>query len=64
MKKMGFEVIHCGTDSIMVNSNSQEMQTAYQIGNKIKAEINKQYRLQELEIDGLKVELLFEIRSS
>lgn len=37
----------------MINSNSQEIQKVYQIGQKIKAEINKQYRLLELEIDGI-----------
>lgn len=50
---MGFDVIYGDTDSIMINSNSQEVQKVYQIGQKIKAEINKQYRLLELEIDGI-----------
>ncbi|ODN03191.1 DNA polymerase alpha catalytic subunit [Orchesella cincta] len=53
VEKMGFEVIYGDTDSLMINSNSQEIQKVYQIGNKIKSEINKQYKLLELEIDGI-----------
>ncbi|CAL8118832.1 unnamed protein product [Orchesella dallaii] len=53
VEKMGFEVIYGDTDSLMINSNSQEIQKVYQIGNKIKSEINRQYKLLELEIDGI-----------
>lgn len=53
VEKLGFEVIYGDTDSIMINSNSQDVQKVYQIGNKIKGEINRQYRLLELEIDGI-----------
>lgn len=53
MEKMGFEVIYGDTDSIMINSNSQDVNSVYEIGRKIKTEINKQYKLLELEIDGI-----------
>jgi DNA polymerase alpha subunit A len=53
VEKMGFEVIYGDTDSLMINTNTQEIQKVYQIGNKIKTEVNKMYRLLELEIDGV-----------
>ena len=53
VEKMGFEVIYGDTDSIMINSNTQDIQKVYQIGNKIKTEINKMYKLLELEVDGI-----------
>lgn len=37
----------------MINTNSQEIQVVYKIGNKIKQEVNRMYRLLELEIDGV-----------
>lgn len=53
VEKMGYDVIYGDTDSIMINSNSHDVQKVYEIGQKIKAEINKQYKLLELEIDGI-----------
>ena len=53
VEKMGFEVIYGDTDSLMINTHSQDISTVYQIGNKIKNEINRTYKLLELEIDGV-----------
>lgn len=53
VEKLGFEVIYGDTDSIMINSCTTDVQKVYQIGNKIKSEINRMYRLLELEIDGI-----------
>jgi DNA polymerase alpha subunit A len=53
VEQMGYEVIYGDTDSLMINSNTQDIQKVYQIGNSIKAEINKMYKLLELEIDGV-----------
>jgi DNA polymerase alpha subunit A len=53
VEKMGFEVIYGDTDSLMINTNTQEIQRVYQIGNKIRTEINRMYKLLELEIDGV-----------
>ncbi|CAG7823867.1 unnamed protein product [Allacma fusca] len=53
VEKMGFEVIYGDTDSLMINSHTQDIQQVFQIGNKIKSEINRTYRLLELEIDGV-----------
>jgi DNA polymerase alpha subunit A len=50
---MGFEVIYGDTDSLMINTNSKEIEIVYKIGNQIKLEINRMYRLLELEIDGV-----------
>lgn len=53
VEKLGFEVIYGDTDSLMINTNTQEIQKVYQIGNKIRTEINRMYKLLELEIDGV-----------
>jgi len=50
---MGFEVIYGDTDSLMINSNTKEVQKVFAIGNTIKTEVNKMYKLLELEIDGI-----------
>lgn len=50
---MGHDVIYGDTDSLMINSNTKEIQKVFTIGNTIKSEINKMYRLLELEIDGV-----------
>ena len=50
--KMGLEVVYGDTDSIMINSNSDDYRTVMQLGNKIKKEINKHYKLLEIDIDG------------
>ena len=56
--KMGLEVVYGDTDSIMINSNSDDYRTVMQLGNKIKKEINKHYKLLEIDIDGAYQSLL------
>ena len=41
------------TDSIMVNSNTDQLGEAIATGNKIKTLINKNYKYLEIEIDGI-----------
>ncbi|GFU23948.1 DNA polymerase alpha catalytic subunit [Nephila pilipes] len=53
VEKMGLDVIYGDTDSIMINTNQTEMDEVMQLGNKVKAEINKLFRLLEIDIDGV-----------
>ncbi|XP_067948026.1 DNA polymerase alpha catalytic subunit-like [Watersipora subatra] len=53
VEKMGLEVIYGDTDSIMINSNSNDFEEVYKLGNKVKSEVNKTYRLLEIDIDGV-----------
>nr|CAB3264997.1 DNA polymerase alpha catalytic subunit [Phallusia mammillata] len=57
-QKMGLEVIYGDTDSIMINTNSTDMDLAFKLGNQVKAEVNKLYRLLEIDIDGVYKSLL------
>merc|ERR1712179_568173 len=50
---MNLDVIYGDTDSIMVNSNSTVLDEVYKLGNKIKNEVNKLYKLLEIDIDGV-----------
>nr|XP_039249931.1 DNA polymerase alpha catalytic subunit-like [Styela clava] len=52
-QKMGLEVIYGDTDSIMINTNSKDMDQVFKLGNQVKAEVNKLYRLLEIDIDGV-----------
>ena len=53
VEKMNLEVIYGDTDSIMINSNSLDYADVFKLGAKIKAEVNKMYKLLELEVDGV-----------
>jgi len=50
---LGLDVIYGDTDSIMINTNSEDVKEVRKIGAKVKAEVNKLYRLVEIEIDGI-----------
>ena len=50
---MGLDVVYGDTDSIFVHTGKSELQDAYNIGNQIKRESNRRFRLLELEIDGV-----------
>ena len=58
VESMGLEVVYGDTDSIMINSNTTDYAKTMQIGNKVKQEINKHYRLLEIDIDGAYKSLL------
>nr|XP_002123526.4 DNA polymerase alpha catalytic subunit [Ciona intestinalis] len=58
VEKMGLEVIYGDTDSIMINTNSTDLDNAFKLGNQVKSEVNKLYRLLEIDIDGVYKSLL------
>ncbi|XP_074657943.1 DNA polymerase alpha catalytic subunit-like [Tubulanus polymorphus] len=53
VEKMNLDVIYGDTDSIMVNSNCTDIEQVYRLGNKIKSEVNRLYKLLEIDIDGI-----------
>ncbi|XP_045609445.1 DNA polymerase alpha catalytic subunit [Procambarus clarkii] len=53
VQKMNFDVIYGDTDSIMINSNCTDYDQVFKLGHKIKSEVNKLYKLLELEVDGV-----------
>ncbi|KAK3094405.1 hypothetical protein FSP39_001308, partial [Pinctada imbricata] len=53
VQAMNLDVIYGDTDSIMINTNSTDIDTVFKLGNKVKAEVNKLYRLLEIDIDGV-----------
>ncbi|EFJ41338.1 hypothetical protein VOLCADRAFT_107737 [Volvox carteri f. nagariensis] len=50
---IGAEVIYGDTDSIMVATHSDSVEEARELGAKIKKEVNKRYKLLEIELDGI-----------
>ncbi|XP_032534928.1 DNA polymerase alpha catalytic subunit isoform X2 [Chiroxiphia lanceolata] len=58
VQKMNLEVIYGDTDSIMINTNSTNLDEVFKLGNKIKSEVNKLYKLLEIDIDGIFKSLL------
>lgn len=50
---LGMDVIYGDTDSIMINTNSNNLQEVMSVGNAVKKEVNKRYKLLEIEIDGV-----------
>uniref|UniRef100_A0A2K5TTL9 DNA polymerase n=1 Tax=Macaca fascicularis TaxID=9541 RepID=A0A2K5TTL9_MACFA len=57
VQKMNLEVIYGDTDSIMINTNSTNLEEVFKLGNK-KSEVNKLYKLLEIDIDGIFKSLL------
>ncbi|XP_078513931.1 DNA polymerase alpha catalytic subunit [Lissotriton helveticus] len=57
-QKMNLEVIYGDTDSIMINTNSTNLEEVFKLGNKVKSEVNKLYKQLELDIDGVFKSLL------
>ncbi|XP_062567518.1 DNA polymerase alpha catalytic subunit-like [Saccostrea cucullata] len=53
VESMNLEVIYGDTDSIMINTNCTDLDMVYKVGNKVKSEVNKLYRLLEIDIDGV-----------
>jgi DNA polymerase alpha subunit A len=53
---VGLDVIYGDTDSIMINtclSSERDLPQVRQLGERVKKEVNKQYKTLELEIDGI-----------
>lgn len=53
VQTMNVEVIYGDTDSIMINTGLADIEEVLKLGNKIKSEVNKHYRLLEIDIDGI-----------
>ncbi|XP_033119807.1 DNA polymerase alpha catalytic subunit-like [Anneissia japonica] len=53
VEKMNLDVIYGDTDSIMINTNTIDFEEVYKMGNKVKSEVNKLYKLLEIDIDGV-----------
>eukprot|EP00514_Thraustochytrium_sp_LLF1b_P012860 CAMPEP_0184544772 /NCGR_PEP_ID=MMETSP0199_2-20130426/3852_1 /TAXON_ID=1112570 /ORGANISM="Thraustochytrium sp., Strain LLF1b" /LENGTH=1596 /DNA_ID=CAMNT_0026938995 /DNA_START=145 /DNA_END=4935 /DNA_ORIENTATION=+ len=51
--KLGYEVVYGDTDSIMVNTNTTDLDMVKQAGATIKKEVNKMYRMLEIDLDGI-----------
>jgi len=51
-EKRSYDVIYGDTDSIMVNTNTDDLSKVKSIGNEIKKAVNEKYKLLEIEIDG------------
>ncbi|CAH8568397.1 unnamed protein product [Schistosoma turkestanicum] len=58
VENMNLEVIYGDTDSIMVNTNTTDLLAALAIGEKVRQEVNKHYRLLELDTDGVYAAML------
>uniref|UniRef100_A0A4X2KS80 DNA polymerase n=1 Tax=Vombatus ursinus TaxID=29139 RepID=A0A4X2KS80_VOMUR len=58
VQKMNLEVIYGDTDSIMINTNSTNLEEVFKLGNKVKSEVNKLYKMLEIDIDGVFKSLL------
>ncbi|CAB4018703.1 DNA polymerase alpha catalytic subunit-like, partial [Paramuricea clavata] len=50
---MNLDVIYGDTDSIMINTNTTDFKEVLKLGNKVKNEVNKLYKLLEIDIDGV-----------
>ena len=57
-EKLGFNVVYGDTDSIMINTGTQQLSEALQMGKQLKAEVNQLYKCLEIEIDGVFKSLL------
>lgn len=58
VERMNHNVIYGDTDSIMINTNSQDFEEVYKIGATIKKAVNAIYKNIELDIDGVYQKLL------
>jgi DNA polymerase alpha subunit A len=50
---LGLDVIYGDTDSIMINTKCTNMQEVTAMGTKLKREVNRRYKLLEIEVDGI-----------
>ena len=56
--ELGFNVVYGDTDSIMINTGTNSLQQALDMGRALKAKVNTQYKCLEIEIDGVFKSLL------
>lgn len=52
-QQLNLDVIYGDTDSIMIDSNTRDLQEADKIAQRVKAEVNKLYKLLEIDVDGI-----------
>ncbi|KAJ1447546.1 DNA polymerase family B-domain-containing protein [Pelagophyceae sp. CCMP2097] len=52
-REFDLEVIYGDTDSIMINTRSDDLEVVRKIGADVKRAVNKKYKLLELEVDGI-----------
>ena len=57
-QKLGFNVVYGDTDSIMINTGTQNLKDSLEMGKKLKKEVNVLYKCLEIEIDGVFKSLL------
>ncbi|CAJ0930207.1 unnamed protein product, partial [Mesorhabditis belari] len=53
VEKIGYSVIYGDTDSIMINTNTMDLQLAKKLGLDIKKQVNQCHKLLELDLDGV-----------
>ena len=53
MSQLNLDVIYGDTDSIMIDSNSRDLREAEKIAQRVKTEVNKLYKLLEIDVDGI-----------
>ena len=49
---LSYDVIYGDTDSIMINTNKDNLAEVHKVGQEVKREVNKRYKLLEIEMDG------------
>jgi len=52
-QSLGQEIIYGDTDSIMINTGTDNLPDVWKMGQAVKKEVNKRYRLLEIEVDGV-----------
>ena len=51
-QNLSYDVIYGDTDSIMINTNKDNLEEVRKVGQEVKREVNKRYKLLEIEMDG------------
>lgn len=51
-QNLSYDVIYGDTDSIMINTNKDNLAEVHKVGQEVKREVNKRYKLLEIEMDG------------
>ncbi len=51
-QNLSYDVIYGDTDSIMINTNKDNLKEVQKVGQEVKREVNKRYKLLEIEMDG------------
>lgn len=57
-EKLGYTVVYGDTDSLMINTGTNNLKDAISMGERLKGEINQQYKCLEIELDGVFKSLL------